>query len=418
MRLKTDLTNKRKIINDPVHGFIQIPSALIHDLIQHPYFQRLRNIKQLGLSHLVYPGANHTRFQHALGAMHLAGKAIDVLRKKGVEITSKEQEATMIAVLLHDMGHGPLSHTLEHTLLKRVKHEVLSLLFMQKLNDELGGKLQLAMAIFTNRYHKSFLHNLVSGQLDMDRLDYLQRDSFFTGVSEGVVGGERIITMLNVFDGQLVVEEKGIYSVENFISSRRVMYWQVYLHKAVVASEYMLINLLNRVKYLIGEGTELFASPFLRPFLKGDITLEQLRSDDALFHQFASADDSDLMVAIKVWQSADDTILSLLCRSIVSRRLFKTEIAKSPFPSSYIQDLSEHIERTLQLRPEEVGYFLQAKMLVNEAYHQTPQPIYILSKDNSMRDLANASDKWNIAALSSPVEKYCLCYFDTTKWAS
>lgn len=412
MKLQNSISNKRKIINDPVHGFITIPDELVFDLIQHPFFQRLRRIKQLGLSHLVYPGANHTRFHHALGAMHLMRKAVNVLQKKGVEITEEEKQAVTIAILLHDIGHGPFSHTLEHSLLKSVNHEEMSLLFMNKLNEEYAGKLDLAIAIFTNNYKKSFLHELVSSQLDMDRLDYLQRDSFFTGVSEGVVGSERIITMLNVVDDQLVVEEKGIYSIENFISARRIMYWQVYMHKTVVSSEHMLIKVLRRAKEMFQSGEELFASPFLKTFLEQEVTIEDFDTNSELLQHFALIDDNDLISAIKTWQFSEDQILAKLCQAIVSRKLFKTEISKTPFEEKYILEKQLSIQQKMGFSDEESVYFFQSEKLVNSAYNEFKKPILILSKSGVIQDLAQASDNLNISALSTPVEKYCFCYLN------
>ncbi|UKN01548.1 HD domain-containing protein [Paracrocinitomix mangrovi] len=412
MSLQNATSNKRKIINDPVHGFITIPHDFIYDLIQHPFVQRLRRIKQLGMSHLVYPGANHTRFHHALGAMHLMSKAITVLKKKGVEITDDEKLAVRAAILLHDIGHGPFSHTLEHSLLESSNHEDLSLLFMNRLNEEFNGKLDLAISIFTNQYHKPFLHQLVSGQLDMDRLDYLQRDSFFTGVSEGIVGAERIITMLNVRDGELVVEEKGIYSIENFISARRIMYWQVYMHKTVVSSEYMLINILKRANYLFDNGLDLFASPYLKVFLKNRYTIEDFKTQPELLNQFALIDDNDLISAIKVWQFSEDKVLRLLCERIMSRNLFKTEITKEPADPQRINEIKNELMSSLQITESELEYFIDTEILVNNAYNERTKQIHILSKDGSIQDLAMASDNFNILSLSKPVEKFCLCYYN------
>ncbi|MGB1104252.1 MAG: HD domain-containing protein [Crocinitomicaceae bacterium] len=403
--------NKRKIINDPVHGFITLPDELIFDLIEHPYFQRLRRIKQLGLSHLVYPGANHTRFHHALGAMHLMLKAIDVLRSKSVEISEEERIGAAIAILLHDIGHGPFSHTLEHSLLKSVHHEELSVLFMQRLNEEFNNKLELAIAIFTDTYPKSFLHQLVSSQLDMDRLDYLQRDSYFTGVSEGVVGSDRIIAMLNVRNNQLVIEEKGIYSIENFIGSRRIMYWQVYMHKTVVSSEFMLTSILKRAKFLYRKGVDLFASPSLKLFLKGDITHQDFRDNEHILENFALIDDSDISSAIKVWQSVDDKILATLCTQVASRDLFKTVISKTPFDKSIIEETRKKIHESLGVSEDEVDYFLKTETLVNSAYSEEHKQIHILGKNDEIVDLAQASDNYNISALSTPVEKHYMCFY-------
>ena len=410
MSLQSNTSNKRKIINDPVHGFITIPSEFIFELIEHPFFQRLRRIKQLGLSHLVYPGANHTRFHHAIGAMHLMIKAINVLAKKGVAISDEEKTAVTAAILLHDIGHGPFSHTLEHSLLKSVDHEEMSLLFMNRLNEEFEGQLDLAILIFTDKYKKKFLHQLVSSQLDMDRLDYLQRDSYFTGVSEGVVGSERIITMLNVADGNLVIEEKGIYSIENFISARRIMYWQVYMHKTVVSSEFMLIKILSRAKKLFEEGTELFSSPFLATFLNGNITIDDFKKDNDLLEQFALIDDNDLISAIKTWQLSDDKVLQILCKNIISRKLFKTKISKSPFSEEEIDELKKSLIAKLELKEGEVEYFVQSEQLVNNAYDKKYNQILILLKSGDVQDIASASDNLNISTLSTPVTKYCLSY--------
>lgn len=404
-------SNKRKIINDPVHGFITLPSDLIFDLIEHPYFQRLRRIKQLGLSHLVYPGANHTRFHHALGAMHLMIKAIDVLRSKNIEVTEEERLGAATAILLHDIGHGPFSHTLEHSLLKSVHHEELSLLFMERLNKQFQGQLDLAIAIFTNQYPKTFLHQLVSSQLDMDRLDYLQRDSYFTGVSEGVVGSERIITMLNVKDNNLVIDEKGVYSIENFIGSRRIMYWQVYMHKAVVSSEFMLTSILKRAKYLYRQGFDLFASPALKFFLKEDANLNDFKNDPSILERFALIDDSDISSAIKVWQSVDDAILSELCNNVASRNLFKTIISKTPFDPELISSRREKIQKKLGVKESEVDYFMKTEKLVNNAYSEKYKQIHILLKNGQTLDLVQASDNYNISALSTPVEKHYLCFY-------
>lgn len=402
--------NKRKIINDPVHGFITIPHELIYDLIEHPYFQRLRRIKQLGLSHLVYPGANHTRFHHALGAMHLMVKAIDVLRKKNVDISDEERLGAIAAILLHDIGHGPFSHTLEHSLLNKVHHEEVSLLFMEELNRQFDGKLTLAIDIFNNKHAKPFLHQMVSGQLDMDRLDYLQRDSYFTGVEEGVIGSERIITMLDVVDGNLVVEEKGIYSIENFIGARRIMYWQVYMHKTVVASEYMLTSILRRAKDLYSKGTDLFASPSLKVFLQHDTTLADFKSGNNWLENFALIDDNDVITSVKVWQTSDDLILSTLCKMILSRNLFKTEISQRDFDPEKVKMQKALIVKKLGIAESDLSYFAITEKLINSAYDEKDKQILILSKNGATQDIAQASDNLNILALTKPVEKFCFCY--------
>lgn len=404
--------NKRKIINDPVHGFITIYNDLIFDLMEHPFFQRLRRIKQLGMSHLVYPGANHTRFHHAIGAMHLMQKAVSELLKKGVDISEAEKEGVIIAILLHDIGHGPFSHTLEHSLLKDVHHEEVSLLFMQRLNEEFDGRLDLAIDIFTDKYPKKFLHQLVSSQLDMDRLDYLQRDSYFTGVSEGVVGSERIIKMLNVVDNELVIIEKGIYSIENFISARRIMYWQVYMHKTVVSSEYMLRCTLKRAKELFVAGEDLFSTPSLRLFLSQDFSMEDFVNNDDLLNHFANIDDSDIISAIKVWQSSDDKILSLLSTNLIQRNLYKTIISKEKFSSEKIKLEANKIITSLGIEKEELSYFFTTDKLVNSAYNEEFKQIKMVNRNGEVIDLTQASDNYNISALSSPVEKYYLCFLN------
>ncbi|MFT5820858.1 MAG: HD superfamily phosphohydrolase [Crocinitomix sp.] len=413
MKLHSSTHNKRKIINDPVHGFITIPDELIFDLIEHPFFQRLRRIKQLGLSHLVYPGANHTRFHHALGAMYLMVEAIDVLRSKGVDISAEEKLGATIAILLHDIGHGPFSHTLEHSLLREIHHEEVSLLFMQRLNEEFNGRLDMGIAIFEDSYHKSFLHQLVSGQLDMDRLDYLQRDSYFTGVSEGVVGSDRIIAMLNVSNNNLVIEEKGIYSIENFIGARRIMYWQVYMHKTVVSSEFMLTSILKRAKYLYKQGMDLFASPSLKVFLKEDVTFDSFKQDEQMLLNFALIDDSDISTSIKVWQSSDDKILSKLCKDIASRHLFKTTISHKPFSTQKVSDIAKNIQTKLGITEEDTHYFLKSEKLVNSAYDDKQKQINIKLRNGDILDLAKASDNLNISALSTPVEKFYISYTKT-----
>jgi len=409
--LQTSIINKRKIINDPVHGFITIYNELIFDLMEHPYFQRLRRIKQLGMSHLVYPGANHTRFHHAIGAMHLMQKAISELQKKGVVISEQEKEGVIIAILLHDIGHGPFSHTLEHSLLKEVHHEEVSLLFMNHLNDLFANKLALAIQIFTDKYEKRFLHQLVSSQLDMDRLDYLQRDSYFTGVSEGVVGSERIIKMLNVVDNELVIVEKGIYSIENFISARRIMYWQVYMHKTVVSSEFMLRSTLKRAKKLFTDGVDLFASPSLKLFLSQDFSMEDFVNNDELLNHFAQIDDSDIISAIKVWQNSEDKILSLLANSLMQRKLYKTVISKHLFSQEIVEDIKTGILKKLNINESDLHYFFESSQLVNSAYNEQFKQIKMVNRKGKLTNLTEASDNYNILALSAPVKKFFLCYY-------
>jgi HD superfamily phosphohydrolase len=402
--------NKKKIFNDPVYGFISIPNDFIFDLIEHPYMQRLRRIRQLGMSHLVYPGALHTRFHHVLGAMHLMNLAIQVIRRKGHEITEDEEQAVLAAILLHDIGHGPFSHALEHDIVNGVSHEDISSYFMQRLELEFGDKLRLTREIFTNQYHKPFLYQLVSSQLDMDRMDYLNRDSFYTGVSEGVIGSDRIIEMLDVHNGQLVLEEKGIYSIEKFITARRLMYWQVYLHKTVVSGEYLLINTLKRAKKLSLEGKDLFASPALAFFLKNNITQTDFENNPAVLDTFAALDDYDIMGAIKVWQSCDDNILADLSSRLINRKLFKIKISKVPFSQEEVNQKRKEIAEKLQITEEETQYYLHASHLVNNAYNQEKQNIHLLMKNGEIMDLSNASDNLNISALSTPVEKFFMCY--------
>jgi HD superfamily phosphohydrolase len=408
-------TNKKKIINDPVFGFINIRSELVFDLIEHPYFQRLRRIKQLGLSCMVYPGANHTRFEHALGALHLMRSALAILKLKGQEISDEEADAVSVAILLHDIGHGPFSHVLEYTLVPDVPHERISLLLMEELNRQFGGKLELAIRIFTDRYHRHFLHQLVSSQLDMDRLDYLSRDSFFSGVSEGVISAERIIKMLNVKNDELVVEYKGIYSVENFLIARRLMYWQVYLHKTVLSAEYLLINVLTRARELALAGTDLFATPVLKAFLQNGIVL-----DDFIFNRpidgrdtlelFTQLDDNDIIASIKEWQNHPDTVLSYLARCIINRRLYKIKISKKPIPEQKISLLKEKICSHFNVCNEQLRYFLIADTISNSAYNKaSSEKINVLFKNNKISDIADASDI-NLSVFSETVRKYFICY--------
>lgn len=402
--------NKKKIFNDPVYGFISIPNEFIYDLIEHPYMQRLRRIRQLGMSHLVYPGALHTRFHHVLGAMHLMNLAIQVIRRKGTEITEEEEQAVLAAILLHDIGHGPFSHALEHDIVNGVSHEAISDFFMQRLESEFGDKLRLTREIFTNNYHKPFLYQLVSSQLDMDRMDYLNRDSFYTGVSEGVIGSDRIIEMLDVHNGHLVLEEKGIYSVEKFITARRLMYWQVYLHKTVVSAEHLLINTLKRAKQISTEGVNLFASPPLAFFLKNNITQSDFETNPFILDTFAQLDDYDIMGAIKVWQFCDDKILSDLSKRLINRKLFKIKISKEPFSEAEIKAKKEAIAQKMDISMEETSYFFHTSKLVNNAYNQEKQTINLLMKNGNTIDLTEASDNLNISALTKPVEKYFVCY--------
>jgi HD superfamily phosphohydrolase len=402
-------TNTRKIFNDPIYGFISIPYEIIFHLIEHPYFQRLRRISQLGLSNLVYPGALHTRFHHALGAMHLMGDAIEIIRSKGHEITEDEAQGVTIAILLHDIGHGPFSHALENTIVKKVHHEDLSLLIMKRLNESFEGKLSLAIEIFTNTYHKKFLHQLVSSQLDMDRLDYLKRDSFYTGVSEGVIGSDRIIKMLEVVNDELVIEDKGIYSIEKFLIARRLMYWQVYLHKAVVSAEFMLVNILRRAKELTEQGTQLFASPPLITFLKNTYGLEDFLADKTILDQFTQLDDFDIFGAIKVWCHHSDTVLSQLCLAIVNRTLFKTQISELETDGVSKKKLITLAANHYKISEQEATYFVINVPMSNNAYSLKNESINILEKNGNIKDVSKASDNLNISALSRPVTKFFLC---------
>ena len=413
--INTLKTNKKKIINDPVFGFINIRSELVFDLIEHPYFQRLRRIKQLGLSCMVYPGANHTRFEHALGAVHLMRSAIGILRLKGQEIADEEADAVTIAILLHDIGHGPFSHVLESTLVQGVPHERISLLLMEELNRQFDGKLDLAIDIFTNKYHKHFLHQLVSSQLDMDRMDYLSRDSFFTGVSEGIISSERIIKMLNVKNDELVVEYKGIYSVENFLIARRLMYWQVYLHKTVLSAEYLLINVLVRARELTLKGNDIFATPALKAFLSKEITLDdfihnRMISGRLALDLFASLDDNDIIASIKEWQENPDPVLSYLSKCIINRHLYKIKISKKPFQEQKISKLKEKICRHFNVCDEQLHYFLIIDSISNSAYNKvSSDKINVLFKNNKVSDISDASDI-NLSVISETVRKYFICY--------
>jgi HD superfamily phosphohydrolase len=404
------LALKRKIINDPVYGFISIRHAFILELIDHPWFQRLRRIAQLGLSHLVYPGALHNRFQHAIGAMHLMQNAIDELRLKGNEITDEEEISLLCAILLHDIGHGPFSHALEYTIASEVHHERISSLMMNRLNEHFQGRLTMAIAIFNNEYPKKFLHQLVSSQLDMDRLDYLARDSFFSGVVEGQVGSERILKMLDVVDDQLVVEEKGIYSIEKFIVARRFMYWQVYLHKTVLSAEFMLVNALRRAQVLARSGAVLHCSPALHYFLYNQVKQEELISKPEALQHYASLDDFDIAAALKVWQNHDDRVLSTLASQLVNRSLFKIEIQRTPFDDSRLHAEKERIAAKHEFSMEEAEYFVIRSSVDNRAYNSQHDVIRILMKDGSVRDAAEVSDHLNIAALSSVVEKHFVAY--------
>lgn len=400
--------NKLKIINDPIYGFITIPSVLIYELVEHRYFQRLRRISQMGMSYLVYPGAHHTRFHHALGAMHLMQKAVQVLRFKEVNITDEEAEALYIAILLHDIGHGPFSHAMEYSIVEKVDHEIISLLFMDALNQEFNNRLTLAIQIFKNEYDKKFLFQLISGQLDMDRMDYLKRDSFYTGVSEGAINSQRLISMLNVYDDNLVVEEKGIYSVEKFIIARRFMYWQVYLHKTGLVAEQLLMRLLKRAKELTKQGVVLPASKALSYFLKTSITFKGFNK--TVLDTFSELDDYDIISAMKSWVETDDFVLSTLSKMLLNRDLLKIEIKSEPFSENILSETKEALMNTYQLTKNEVSYFVFSGDIVNQAYRMDKDAINLLTKSNKIIDVAQASDQLNLKALSKEVVKYYMCF--------
>ncbi len=403
--------NKKKIINDPVHGFITIPFDIVHDIIEHPWFQRLTRIRQLGLTYLVYPGALHTRFHHTLGAMHLMVNAIETLRSKGHAISNDEAEAASIAILMHDIGHGPFSHALEKLLVKDVSHEYISGLVMNSLNITFNGRIEEAIAVFNNTHPKKFLHQLVSSQLDVDRLDYLSRDSFFTGVSEGVISSDRIIKMMEIADGNLAVEEKGIYSVEKFITARRLMYWQVYLHKTVLAAEHMLIHIIQRAKELAAGGTELFATPGLLEFLKYEHSQKGFREDPSLLMKFNELDDFDVFTSIKVWCRHSDKVLATLCQGLVNRKLFKIEISRVPFNQDVIKERQEQLAKHLGISLSEARYFVFSHTVENNAYDSEDDKINILFKSGQVMDIASASDNFNISALTRTVTKHFFCSY-------
>ncbi|KAA5534401.1 HD domain-containing protein [Paenimyroides baculatum] len=399
--------NKLKILNDPIYGFITIPATLLYDLIQHPYFQRLRRIKQMGLSSLVYPGAEHTRFHHALGCMHMMQKAVQVLRFKNVEISKEEEEALYIAILLHDIGHGPFSHAMEHSIVENIHHEEISLLFMEALNEEFEGKLSLAIEIFKGNYPRKFLIQLISSQMDMDRMDYLKRDSFYSGVAEGNINSERLVQMINVHNDVLVVEEKGIYSVEKFLVARRLMYWQCYLHKTSVGAELLLSKILKRAKQLTLQGVDLPASNALKFFLENNVLKADFNKE--VLNNFALLDDADIYTALKNWQFHTDKVLSYLSSAIVNRKLFHVQlVSKDDLPSklSYYQSLCKD---ELEVN-DELDYFVFGDKLKNQAYDLKADPIRIFTKNKEIIDVLEASDQYNLKALSEPVYKYFICY--------
>jgi HD superfamily phosphohydrolase len=400
--------NKLKIFNDPIYGFITIPNALIYDLIQHPYFQRLRRISQMGLSYLVYPGANHTRFHHALGCMHLMQKAVDVLRFKGVSITAEEENALYIAILLHDIGHGPFSHAMERSIVEDVHHEEISLLFMHQLNAEFNGELSLAIQVFEGDYNRKFMLQLISSQLDMDRMDYLKRDSFYSGVAEGNVNSERLIQMMNVVDDVLVIEEKGIYSVEKFLMSRRLMYWQAYLHKTSLVAELILTKILKRAKELTLKGIILPCSEPLQFFLQNKITLETF--DTKNLDLFSQLDDFDIISALKAWQRHDDFIVSSLSAMIINRDLLKIKLTSDKVPVKDLQPLKEQFALENKISLVETNYFIFKGKIKNQAYSQEAEPIRILKKDRTIEDVIESSDQLNLKSLSKSVTKYYICF--------
>ena len=402
--------DKKKIINDPVYGFITIPDGLIYKIISHPYFQRLRRIKQMGLNDFVYPGALHTRFHHALGAMHLMSVTLQNLQKKGHAISAREYESMLIAILLHDIGHGPFSHALEDTLLRHSNHEEVSLIIMQYLDRKFRGRLKTTLEIFRNQYPRKFFHQLVSSQLDIDRLDYLRRDSFFTGVSEGTIGADRIIKMLDVKDDQIVVEEKGMYSIENFLNARRLMYWQVYLHKTSVAAEKMMVQLILRAKQLTAESTHLEATPNLLKFLKNAITANDLQVNPHYLNAYCQLDDYDIWSAIKQWQYHPDRVLSAISSMFLNRDLFQIKMANKPFAKSELETLKSKIKRHYKIGNQEVNFLLCHGAISNAAYISGDSGINILSKSGKVMDIAQASDLPNIKALSKIVKKYYLCW--------
>ena len=401
-------SNKKKIFNDPIYGFVSIPDELHFDIIEHPYFQRLRRIKQVSMTNLVYPGANHTRFAHSLGAMHLMRHAIQLLRGKGYDITDEELEAASIAILLHDSGHGPFSHTLENSIVHDVTHEELSLMVMQKFNEIHGGRLDKAIQMFKGEYEKGFLSKLISSQLDVDRIDYLKRDSFFTGVAEGSVNAERLLEMMEVVGNELAIEAKGIYSVESFIVARRIMYWQVYMHKAVLSAEYMLRNILKRAKMLSQE-RNLFATPALSFFLKNQNAFQDFDSDEVL-DRFCQLDDYDVMTAVKAWRDDQDRVLSELCRRLTDRHLFKIEMREGEFEPDYIKTIRKKIAKYYCWTDEEADFALLHGISSNHAYHPKKPAINILYKDGTLKDISEASDQLNISVLKQPVVKHFICY--------
>lgn len=400
--------NKLKIFNDPIYGFITLPNTLIYDLVQHPYFQRLRRISQMGLSYLVFPGAHHTRFHHALGCIHIMQKAINVLRFKGVEISKEEEKALYIAILLHDIGHGPFSHAMEHSIVEDVNHESISLLFMQELNKQFNGELTLAIEIFQEKYHRKFMLQLISSQLDMDRMDYLRRDSFYTGVAEGNINSERLIQMMNVVDDTLVIEEKGIYSVEKFLMARRLMYWQAYLHKTSLVAEVILTKVLKRAKELTQRGIILPCSQPLLFFMQNKISQENFEAET--LNLFAQLDDYDIISALKMWQYHDDFVLKNLSSMIINRDLMKVKISEDKFSQEQVDALIAQFSKRNELTYHDASYFVIRGKIKNQAYNKEAEPIRIYKKDKTIEDVITASDQLNLKALTKPVTKYYICF--------
>ena len=419
--------NDYKVINDPVFGFIKVPRGLLLDIVKHRLFQRLSRIKQLGMASVVYPGAQHTRFQHSLGAFHLMSEAILSLQQKGIFIFDSEAEALKAAILLHDVGHGPFSHVLEHTLISGISHELISLMMMEEMNREMQGRLTLAIKIFKDDYPKRFLHQLISSQLDMDRLDYLRRDSFFTGVTEGNIGSARIIKMLNVVDDRLVVEQKGIYSIENYLTSRRLMYWQVYLHKTTVAYEKTLVCLLRRAKYLAQRGDEVFATPALRYFLYNNVTAEHFDADPQALANYELLDDNDIWASVKTWMGHPDRVLSLLATDLAERKIFRVEVSREPFADADVQALQQQLADAFGVSFEDAAYLMSVNTIQKDMYDPSEEQIDILQtshqpfqlgqeqtetelEEKHLVDIAEASELFNISLLSKKIRKYYLCY--------
>ena len=401
---------EQKIINDPVFGFIKVPKGLLYDVVEHPLMQRLNRIVQLGLTSVVYPGARHTRFLHSLGALHLMTETVKSLREKGVYIFDSEAEAVEAAILMHDIGHGPFSHVLEHALLSGISHEDISLLMMEQINHDLKGQLTLAIAIFKDQYPNKIFHQLISSQLDMDRLDYLRRDSFFTGVTEGNIGSARIIKMLNVVDQRLVVEAKGIYSIENYLTTRRLMYWQVYLHKTTVGCEKILVNALKRAKYLVRQGHDVFAPPALAYFLRNDVDAQWFATHDEALAAYAALDDSDIWSTMKVWRQSCDLILATLATNLLDRRLFKVEVTEERPADEYVATIRQHIASKMAISETDADYLVSLTEIGKDMYNPDDDSIGILYKDGTVRDIAEASEILNVQLLSKKIRKYYLCY--------